>query len=152
MCVVSSIWLCNPTDHSPPGSSAHGILQARILEWVPFLSPGGLSNQEMERASPILQADYLARRHLRSFKRHYKSFLIFIRVVSEEKFARATPVCTARYKLHGSMPCGENPFLFVILWKNGKAMPIHLLNKNCGQSVRVSICTSLIFPMIRNFF
>ena len=26
--------LCNPTDYSPPGSSVHGTLQARILEWV----------------------------------------------------------------------------------------------------------------------
>ena len=26
--------LCNPGDCSPPGSSVHGILQARILEWV----------------------------------------------------------------------------------------------------------------------
>ena len=26
--------LCDPMDCSPPGSSAHGILQARILEWV----------------------------------------------------------------------------------------------------------------------
>ena len=29
MCVLSHVWLC-----SPPGSSVHGILQARILEWV----------------------------------------------------------------------------------------------------------------------
>ena len=26
--------LCNPMDCSPPGSSVHGILQARILEWI----------------------------------------------------------------------------------------------------------------------
>ena len=26
--------LCNPMDCSPPGSSVHGILQARILDWV----------------------------------------------------------------------------------------------------------------------
>ena len=26
--------LCDPVDGSPPGSSIHGILQARILEWV----------------------------------------------------------------------------------------------------------------------
>ena len=26
--------LCDPVDYSLPGSSAHGILQARILEWV----------------------------------------------------------------------------------------------------------------------
>ena len=25
---------CDPVDCSPPGSSAHGIFQARILEWV----------------------------------------------------------------------------------------------------------------------
>ena len=26
--------LCDPTNCSPPGSSVHGILQARILEWI----------------------------------------------------------------------------------------------------------------------
>ena len=26
--------LCNPMDCSPPGSSVHGIFQARLLEWV----------------------------------------------------------------------------------------------------------------------
>ena len=26
--------LCDPVDCSPPGSSVHGILQGRILEWV----------------------------------------------------------------------------------------------------------------------
>ena len=26
--------LCNPIGYSPPGPSVHGILQARILEWV----------------------------------------------------------------------------------------------------------------------
>ena len=28
---------CNPMDCSPPGSSVHGISQARILEWVAIL-------------------------------------------------------------------------------------------------------------------
>jgi len=30
-------------DLSPPGSSVHGILQARILEWVAMLSSRGAS-------------------------------------------------------------------------------------------------------------
>ena len=30
----SCLTLCSPLDCSPPGSSIHGILQARILEWV----------------------------------------------------------------------------------------------------------------------
>ena len=40
LCLViqSSLTLCDPMDCSPPGSSVHGILQARILEWltIPF--------------------------------------------------------------------------------------------------------------------
>ena len=35
--------LCNPRTCSPPGSSVHGILQARILEWVAMLSSRGSS-------------------------------------------------------------------------------------------------------------
>ena len=35
VCVLSCVpALCNPMDCSLPGSSLHGILQARILEWV----------------------------------------------------------------------------------------------------------------------
>ena len=30
----SCLTFCNPMDGSPPGSSVHGILQARILEWI----------------------------------------------------------------------------------------------------------------------
>ena len=30
--------LCDPMDYSPPGSSVHGILQAKILEWVAMSS------------------------------------------------------------------------------------------------------------------
>ena len=32
--VQSCLTLCNPMDCNPPGSSVHGIFQARILEWV----------------------------------------------------------------------------------------------------------------------
>ena len=32
--VLSRVWLCDPMDWSLPGSSVHGIFQARILEWV----------------------------------------------------------------------------------------------------------------------
>ena len=35
--------LCNTMNCSPPGSSVHGILQARILEWVALLSSRGSS-------------------------------------------------------------------------------------------------------------
>ena len=35
--------LCDPIDCSPPGSSVHGVLQARILEWVAMSSSRGSS-------------------------------------------------------------------------------------------------------------
>ena len=34
---------CNPMDHSPPGSSVCGVLEARILEWIAMLSSRGSS-------------------------------------------------------------------------------------------------------------
>ena len=35
--------LCNPKDYSLSGFSVHGILQARILEWVAISSSNGSS-------------------------------------------------------------------------------------------------------------
>ena len=46
--------LCNPMDHT-----VHGILQARILEWVAFPFPGDLPNPGIEPRSPTLQAGSL---------------------------------------------------------------------------------------------
>ena len=34
--------LCDHLDYSPPGSSVHGILQAKILEWVTMLPDPGI--------------------------------------------------------------------------------------------------------------
>ena len=51
--------LCNPMDCSLPGCSVHGLLQARILEWVAFPSPEDLSDPGIEPRSPALQADTL---------------------------------------------------------------------------------------------
>ncbi|KAI4548518.1 hypothetical protein MG293_000848 [Ovis ammon polii] len=35
--------LCDPVDCSPPGSCVHGILQARVLEWVAVSFTSGSS-------------------------------------------------------------------------------------------------------------
>ena len=60
--LLSQLWstLCDPTDCSPPGSSVHGILQARILEWLPFHSPGDFPDPGIEPRSPALQEDSLS--------------------------------------------------------------------------------------------
>ena len=52
MCVLvtqSCPTLFDPMDFSPPGSSVHGILQARILKWIAILrSPGDLPDPGIE--------------------------------------------------------------------------------------------------------
>ena len=53
----SRLTLCNPVDCSPPGSSVHGILQAR--SGLPFPSPGDLPDPGIEPRSPALPSDAL---------------------------------------------------------------------------------------------
>ena len=45
--------LSNPMDGNPPGSSVHGILQARILDWVaiPFYSRSSLPRDQTQVSS-----------------------------------------------------------------------------------------------------
>ena len=50
---------CDPIDCSLPGSSVHGIFQARVLEWVPISFSRGSSNPGIEPRSPTLQSDCL---------------------------------------------------------------------------------------------
>ena len=53
--------LCDPLGCNLLGSSVHGILQARILKWVAFPSPGDLPDPRIEPRSSgkELQADSL---------------------------------------------------------------------------------------------
>ena len=46
--VALVVSLCNPMDCSPQGSSVHGILQAKILEWV-AMSPSTGSAQHRDQ-------------------------------------------------------------------------------------------------------
>ena len=55
-CMLCRVWLCDPTDCSLPGTSVHGILQARTLEWVAFPAPGDLPNPRIKPASLVSPA------------------------------------------------------------------------------------------------
>ena len=71
VCAQSCPTLCNPMDCNPPGSSVHGIFQARILEWVAISSSRG-SSPPRNRTHVLfhllyLQADSLPLSYLESF-------------------------------------------------------------------------------------
>ena len=60
MCVLvaqSCLTLCNPMDRGAWQATVHGILQARILEWVAIPFSRDLPNPGIERGPPALQAD-----------------------------------------------------------------------------------------------
>ena len=82
--VSDSLW---PHDCNPPGSSAHGIHQARILEWVaiPF-SRGSSWPQDLTRVSPIAWP-VLSTINFLPWKKHFKDTTILwrrpIQLISE---------------------------------------------------------------------
>ena len=45
-------------DSSLPGSSVHGIFQAKVLEWVAFPSPGDLPDPGINATSCILAGGF----------------------------------------------------------------------------------------------
>ena len=59
-CVVGKLCLtlCDLRDCNAPGSSVHGISQARILDWLPFPFPGDTPNPSIEPASPALAGGF----------------------------------------------------------------------------------------------
>ena len=64
----SCLTLCNPMDCSPPGFSIHGILQAKILEWVVIsFSEGSSWPRDWTHVSCLhCQVDSLPPHHLGS--------------------------------------------------------------------------------------
>ena len=55
----SCLTLCDPVNCGPPGSSAHGISQARTLEWVAISYSRGSSNPGIEPVSLHWKVDFL---------------------------------------------------------------------------------------------
>ena len=51
LCAQLCLILCDPMDCSPPGSSVHRIIQARILNGLPFTTQGDLPDAGIEPAS-----------------------------------------------------------------------------------------------------
>ena len=58
VCVQSCLTLCDLMDCNPPGSSVHGILQARILEWVAMPFSQGSSQSKIKPTFPVLAGEF----------------------------------------------------------------------------------------------
>ena len=100
MSLQSCPTLHDPMDCSLPGSSVHGIFQARVLEWGAI----AFSNQDVERL--CLQG------HAGS---HCGEKLMKIRLVRESgQFAKGLKDNTRELQLHPSMRKGQQSVLFCL--------------------------------------
>ena len=120
----SYLTLCNPLDWSPPGSSVHGILQARILEWVAISCSGGSSRpRNGTHVSCVSYSDRIPYQlcHLESPVLKGSSSIFCIIIKSVVIFLRNTPIFLVTYwieqqketeKLNPQCVCMQ--FLFVL--------------------------------------
>ena len=74
----SCLTLCDAMVYSPPGSSDHGIHQARILEWVATPFSRRLPDPGVEPMSPALQADFYHLSTGEALGIYLKKFQIYI--------------------------------------------------------------------------
>ena len=91
----SVVSLCDPMDCSPPGSSVHGLLQARVLERVAISSSSGSSSQPGDGTSVSCTG-----RHVLYRRRH-----------------QGSPGGEGQGPFHWSQPPGPAPCLFPGFWE-----------------------------------
>ena len=119
--------LCDPMDNSLPGSSIHGILQARILEWLPHPPPVNLPDQGIELKSPALHVDSLPLSHQGSSKTKH-TFTIFVVVQSLSHIQLIATLLTAE--------C-QASLTFLSFYPDGLKTYVH--TKTCTQRF---LCTA----------
>ena len=98
--------LCNPMGCSPPGSSVHGIFQARVLEWGAIaiqLGPGKLLTPNDETPSnfvtPATQ-NGKKRTDAQGYNAEWGIVLIFLFVLPVQFFTFISPVlCSEKLKV-----------------------------------------------------
>ena len=89
--------LCDPMDCSPPGSSVHGILRARILEWVAISFSRGSS-----RPRDQTQVSRIAGSHQGRWLSEILSSFIFYMI--SLRFSTLGSSSTQRYTLYCRLP------------------------------------------------
>ena len=87
LCLVAQLCptLCDPVDCSPPGSSAHGILQARYWSGLPFPPPGDFPDPGIKPTSPVSPA--LAGRFFTTFIGLGSPVIVYMSVIKFEEIS-----------------------------------------------------------------
>ena len=77
VCLIAKSCLAlDSRDCSLPGSSVHGVSQARILEWLPFFPPEDLPNPGIKPTSPSLEGRLFAAKLLKPYTEVYHYYVL----------------------------------------------------------------------------
>ena len=128
--LLSRVWLfCSPTDCSPIGCSVHGILQARILEWVVMPFPRGSSRpRDQTQVSCVVG----------------RCFTIW---ATREVPRVGSNSCPLSWWCHTAISCSFTPFCFCLQsCPASGSFPIGQLLEAGGQSTGASASASVL-PM-----
>ena len=142
--VQSCLTLCDPTDCSPPRSSIHGILQARLLEWVAMLSSRGSSRPRnwtrVSHVSCISRQVLYHQHHLVTAKvaNHLSTLLVSVLQLSSRRL-RALPWREAA-ALHPS-PLGLYEVRTLLTWLVGTRLDVQEISaESVNERWRCSRC------------
>ena len=80
-------FFCNPMDCSPPGSSVHGISQARILEWVAIAFSRGSSQPRDQTCISYIAGGFFTAEPPGKLKSHF-SVMIIIGLTNQKRKKR----------------------------------------------------------------
>ena len=158
--------LCDHMDGSLPVSCVHGILQARVLEWVAISFSGGSSRLRDRTRSPALQADALPSEPPESYLRQERielstdqswpycllTWQVLLSKLPVKVYASVVQSLSC-LTLHEPTDCSMTAFLsFIISWSLLKLMSIEsLMPSNHLILCHPLLCLPSTFPSIRVF-
>ena len=93
----SCLTLCDPIDCSPPGSSVHGIFQARVLEWGAIAFPVSAANDCLLSTVGVVTTDHWSGKLIQVRKNGFRAITLKLKSSSQENIQQHLIVPTILY-------------------------------------------------------
>ena len=135
--------LCNPIDCTPPGSSVHGILQARILEWVAMPSSRGSSHPRYQTLDSCISC--IGRKRLYHWTKAAQTAGQLMRSLSRLVFVLLLPFMS----LYFPVPPEYHLSLHILL---SSARPLGYISLSCTEDIQPEHGSSFCNPCHSHFW
>ena len=108
--------LCDPMDCSPPGSSVHGISQARILEWVVISSSRGSDGPRAQTCISCITGGFFTTQAIneQTVKSSYNGVIL---LSTKSSSSVHTAVWLSEYHAEGKNPYTQKYLLCISVYR-----------------------------------